>query len=66
MSPSALWASVAYTLLPNWQHFWMADALTAGGSIPWSYVAQAAVYATAWTGGLLCVALALFDQMEVR
>lgn len=62
----ALWARVAYTLLPNWQHFWMADALTAGGAIPWPYVARATVYAAAWTAGILCVALALFDQMEVR
>jgi ABC-type transport system involved in multi-copper enzyme maturation permease subunit len=61
----ALWAKLLYLILPNWQHFWMADALTAGGQIPWSYVAQAGVYALAWTGGLLCIAFGCFDRMEV-
>lgn len=61
----SLWAKVLYYILPNWQHFWMADALTAGGTIPWIYVAQTAVYALAWTGGLLCIAFGFFDRMEV-
>ncbi len=62
----ALWARLTYVLLPNWQHFWMADALTGGGVIPWAYVGQAAVYSLAWTAGILCLALALFERMEVR
>jgi len=66
MAEGELWARLTYTLLPNWQHFWMADALTGGGTVPWSYVGQAAGYAFTWTAGLLCVALALFDRMEVR
>lgn len=61
-----LWARLLYILLPNWQHFWMADALTAGGTIPWSYVGQAAVYAGGWTLGILLIALGSFDRMEVR
>lgn len=62
----ALWARALYTLLPNWQHFWMADALAGNGSVPWGYVAHAAGYALAWTLGTLCVALGLFERMEVR
>jgi ABC-type transport system involved in multi-copper enzyme maturation permease subunit len=62
----AIWAKVIYTLLPNWQHFWLADALTGGGSIPWAYVANAAAYALIWTLGLLLLAVGLFDRMEVR
>jgi hypothetical protein len=62
----ALWAKVFYFLLPNWQHFWMADALTAGGTVPWTYVAGAAGYAGAWTGGILLIALGLFDHLEVH
>jgi ABC-type transport system involved in multi-copper enzyme maturation permease subunit len=61
----SLWAKMLYFILPNWQHFWMADALTAGGSIPWIYVAHAAVYALVWTGGMLCLAFGFFDRMEV-
>lgn len=60
-----LWAKIIYWILPNWQHFWMADALTGGGQVPWIYVAQAAVYALAWTGGILCIAFGIFDRMEV-
>ncbi|WFB36382.1 ABC transporter permease subunit [Kiritimatiellota bacterium B12222] len=61
----SLWAKGLYYSLPNWQHFWMADALTAGGTIPWGYVANGAVYALAWTGGMLCIAFGVFDRMEV-
>ena len=61
-----LWARLLYMVLPNWQHFWMADALTAGGSVPWSYVAQAAGYAGAWILGVLLIALGCFDRMEIR
>jgi len=34
--------------------------------VPWSYVGQAAVYALAWTGGILLLALGGFERMEVR
>lgn len=62
----ALWARILYLLLPNWQHFWLADALTGGGAVPWSYVTEAAVYALAWSAGILLLAMGLFDRMEVR
>jgi hypothetical protein len=58
-------ASVAYALLPNWQHFWVADALDAGGVIPWSYVARVAFYAAAYTGGVLCLGALSFRRREV-
>ena len=62
----ALWARALYVLLPNWQHFWMADALAGGGNVPWSYVGHTAGYALAWTLGTLLVALGIFERMEVR
>jgi len=61
----ALWARLLYVVMPNWQHFWMADALTGGGQVPWMYVFQAATYALAWTAGVLCLACGVFDRMEV-
>ncbi len=63
---NAGWARILYVVLPNWQHFWMADALTADGIVPWSYVGQAAIYALAWTGGILLLAMGGFERMEVR
>ena len=62
----ALWARLLYMVLPNWQHFWMADALSGNGTVPWGYVAQAAVYALAWAVGVLALALGFFERMEVR
>jgi len=58
-------ASIAYAILPNWQHFWVADALNAGGAIPWSYVARAAVYSAAYAGGVLCLGVLSFLSKEV-
>lgn len=63
---TALWARALYVILPNWQHFWMADALTGGGEVPWGYVARAALYAGAWALGVLLLALGSFERMEVR
>jgi len=34
-------------LLPNIQHYWLADALSRGGSVPWAYIGRAAGLATA-------------------
>ncbi len=62
----ALWANLLYRALPNWQHFWMADALSSQGSVPWRYVAQAAGYALSWSIGMLMLAMGRFDRMEVR
>ena len=43
-----VWGPVAaalYAIIPNWQYFWMADALAVNRSIPASYVVRACVYA---------------------
>jgi hypothetical protein len=31
-----LWATVVYTLIPNWQLFWIADALENDKKVPWA------------------------------
>jgi hypothetical protein len=31
-------SSVLYTIVPNWQLFWLSDALEKGRTIPWNYV----------------------------
>lgn len=54
-----------YSALPNWQHFWMADALSGAGFIPWSYVGHVALYATAYLAGILCLGLFSFRNLEV-
>lgn len=61
-------AAVAWLarLLPAWQDFWMADALTGGGKIAMVYVAAAAVYAGLSVAAWFCGALFLFCRMELR
>lgn len=62
----AWWAKVAYAVTPNWQQFWLADALEGNKRIPWSYVGKAAAYLVAYLGAALSVALALFEDRELN
>ena len=61
----ALWASVLYTVVPNWQLFWLADALENEKTIPWSYVGRAFLYMLMYLGALLGLSLALFEDREL-
>jgi hypothetical protein len=60
------WASVLYSVVPNWQLFWLADALENKKTIPWRYVAQALAYVIAYVGAALAVALMLFEDRELN
>jgi hypothetical protein len=59
------WASVLYTVVPNWQLFWLADALETGKTIPWSYVGKAVGYLAGYLGAALAMALVLFEDREL-
>jgi ABC-2 type transport system permease protein len=60
------WASALYAVTPNWQLFWLADALNSGKStFHWGYVAKAFAYVAAYVGAVLAVAIALFDDREL-
>lgn len=59
-------AAVLYGLVPNWQHFWMTDALSGDGVIPWSYVGQVARYAGLYLAGVLGLGLVAFERMELK
>ncbi len=60
------WASVLYTLIPNWQYFWLADALETGKStFHWGYVGEAFAYVVGYVGAALAVAVALFEEREL-
>lgn len=63
--PGSRLASVVYACVPNWQLFWMADALAAKQSIPLSYVVIAGLYAVLVVGFFVLLAVALFSQREV-
>ena len=59
------WASALYTVFPNWQLFWMSDALGMDKQIPWTYVGRAFAYSAGYLGAVLAVALVLFQDREL-
>lgn len=59
-------AAIAHALLPNWQHFWMADAVNLGTPIPGRYIAAAGLYAGLYLTGVLALGIVLFDTAEVK
>ena len=60
------WASALYSAVPNWQLFWLADALETGKStFHWAYVGKAFGYVVFYAGAALSVAVALFDDREL-
>lgn len=61
----AWWASILYTITPNWQLFWLADALENQKTIPWAYVGQALGYLLGYLGASLALALLLFEDREL-
>ncbi|MSU58628.1 MAG: hypothetical protein EXS35_10700 [Pedosphaera sp.] len=59
-------ASVLYTVIPNWQVFWLADALETGKStFHWGYVGKAFGYLVCYVGAVLALAVALFEDREL-
>lgn len=59
------WASILYTVTPNWQNFWLADVLESEGAIPTRYIGQAFGYLVGYVGATLSVALWLFEDREL-
>lgn len=59
------WASIVYAVVPNWQLFWLADALENGKVIPWTYVGRAFGYVVGYLGASLALALLLFEDREL-
>jgi ABC-type transport system involved in multi-copper enzyme maturation permease subunit len=60
------WAAVLYTLTPNWQLFWLADAVDSGKSTyHWGYVGKAFAYALGYVGAALALAVMLFEEREL-
>lgn len=60
------WASTLYTVTPNWQLFWLADALETGqNTFQWGYVAKALAYVVCYVGAALAVAIVMFEDREL-
>jgi ABC-type transport system involved in multi-copper enzyme maturation permease subunit len=61
----SLWARMLYSILPNWQHFWVCDQLNAGGQVGGAYVGMASLYAAVYAAALLCLGVVVFRQRDV-
>lgn len=61
----AWWAKAAYAITPNWQQYWLADALEDQKTIPWSYVGTAAAYMLTGLAAALGVGVCLFEDREL-
>ena len=62
----AYWACrVAYAIVPNFQIFWLTDAITQGRSIPMSYLALSVPYGVLVIVACLAVATVLFQRREI-
>jgi hypothetical protein len=60
------WASMLYSMVPNWQLFWLADAIETGkNTFQWDYVGKALAYAVFYAGAALAAGAALFDEREL-
>jgi len=57
--------SALYAAVPNFQSFWMLDALDMEKPIPWSYVAHSAGYAISYILAMMFLAYALFLERQV-
>lgn len=56
--------SFCYAVLPNWQFFWLADAVAVNRPIPWSYVMGSAVYVVLYVLLACLWGVALFQNKE--
>src|SRR5438477_4344114 len=60
------WASVLYTVTPNWLLFLLGDALDTGKStFHWDYVGKAFAYVVGYVGAVLAVAVVFFEDREL-
>ena len=65
-APGPWWAEVLYSVVPNWQLFWVADVLETGGkTFPWSYLGKSAGYMVCQVGAALAIAVTLFEDREL-
>jgi hypothetical protein len=65
LAKTHLWAKICYFAIPNLQVFWVSDAIFEGSTLPVKYVLITATYAICYSGGILALAVALFQRRQV-
>lgn len=59
------WATLAYRVIPNFQVFWMVDALEESRLIPLNYVFASLGYAALFSLAFVLLAMSLFETREL-
>ena len=54
-----------YALVPDAQHFWTADALARGGTVPASHTLRAALYAATYCAAVLALGCVSFRKKDL-
>ncbi|MBE0534246.1 MAG: ABC transporter permease subunit [Phycisphaerae bacterium] len=62
---TALWAKVGKVIVPNFQVFWISDAIYEGAAVPARYLLIGVVYAVLYSAGILMLAIAFFQKRQV-
>jgi hypothetical protein len=62
---SSFTAGLLYSVIPNWQHFWTADALTGGGTISGLYVLMTGIYALVYTTAVLLLGMVSLKNVDL-
>ena len=65
LAKTHLWAKICYFAIPNLQVFWISDAIYEESTVPLKYLLIGATYAICYTGGILALAVALFQRRQV-
>jgi len=55
-----------YTIVPNWQNFWLADAVEKEKGIPLGHLAITFAYMFSFACGVTAIGLSLFDNRELN
>lgn len=58
-------SALLYALIPNWQFFWLADALANKKSIPLDYIVWTSIYIILYISFCSVIAVILFSNREV-
>jgi hypothetical protein len=58
-------AEIAYRVLPNFQVFWMGDALAAEKAIPGAYAGAVFGYGALYAAALVGLGMVLFESREI-
>ena len=64
-APAGSCRGVLAGLLPNLQHYWLADALAHGGAVPWTYVLHAGAHAALGCALALAAGFALLRRRDL-